>query len=63
MTNIEKLARLIVKTGYADQIMATLELALKVEAESHDVGSDGSELCVREVFAGSNPASLYQQAG
>jgi len=28
MTNIEKLARMIVRTGNADQIMAALELCL-----------------------------------
>lgn len=63
ISNIEKLARLIVRTGYADQIMATLEIALKVEAQADHIGSNGSELCIREVFAGSDPASLYQQAG
>jgi hypothetical protein len=63
MTNIEKLARLIVKTGHADQIMSVLELALKIEAQPNDVGSNGSELCIREVFAGSDPTGLYQQAG
>lgn len=30
MTNIEKLARLIVRTGNADQIMAALALIIKM---------------------------------
>lgn len=63
MTNIEKLARLIVKTGRADQIMGALEITFKVEIQSDDVGSEGSQLCVSQVRAGSDPAGLHQQAG
>ena len=63
MTNIEKLARLIVRTGNADKIMAALEIAVKVSGKPYNVGGKSSELCIREVCAGSNPSSLYQQAG
>lgn len=65
MTNIEKLARLIVKTGRADQIMRALEIGilLKVEVEGDHVGSDGTQLRVRQISAGGDPSSLHQQAG
>ena len=63
MTNIEKMARLIVKTGNADKIMAALNVAVKVGVQPYDIGSKRSELCIREVCVGSDPASLYQQAG
>ena len=63
MTNIEKLARLIVRTGNADKIMAALAVAVEVSVQTNDVGSKSSELCVREVSALGNPAGLYQQAG
>ena len=63
MTNIEKLARLIVKTGNADKIMAALEVAVKVSGKPYHVGSESSELRIREVCTGSDPSGLYQQAG
>ena len=61
MTNIEKLARFIVSTGNADRIMSALELAVKISVHPDNVRDKRSELCVREVCAGSNPSSLYQQ--
>lgn len=61
MTNIEKLARFIVSTGNVDRIMSALELAVKISVHPDNVRNKGSELCVREVCAGSNPSSLYQQ--
>lgn len=62
MTNIEKLARLIVKTGNADRIMAALEVAVKVGVQPYHIGSKSSELRVGQVSTGSDPAGLYQQA-
>ena len=63
MTNIEKLARLIYKTGNADNIMAALALAVEVSVQSDNVRSKRPELGVSQIAAVSNPASLYQQVG
>ena len=61
MTNIEKLARLIVRTGHADKIMSALALAVEVGAQSDHVRSERPELGIRQVAAGSNPAGLDEQ--
>lgn len=63
MTNIEKLARLIYKTGNADKIMAALALAVEVSVQSDNVRSKSPELSVSQIAAVSNPSSLYQQVG
>ena len=63
MTNIEKLARLIYKTGNADKIMAALALAVEVSVQSDNVRSKSPELGICQVATVSNPASLYQQVG
>lgn len=63
MTNIEKLARLIYKTGNADKIMAALALAVEVGVQTDNVRSKGSELRIGQVGIRRDPASLNQQAG
>ena len=63
MTNIEKLARLIYKTGNADKIMAALALAVEVSVQSDNVRSKSSELRVGQVSSVSNPSGPYQQVG
>ena len=63
MTNIEKLARLIYKTGNADKIMAALALAVEVSVKTDNVRSKSPELCVGQVATVRNPSSLYQQVG
>lgn len=61
MTNIEKLARLIYKTGNADKIMAALALAVEVSVQPDDVRSKSSELRISQVASVSNPSGLYKQ--
>ena len=63
MSNIEKLARLIVRTGHADKIMTALALAIEVGTESDHVRGERPELSIREIPAGSNPTGIFQQAG
>ena len=60
MTNIEKLARLIYKTGNADKIMAALALAVEVSVQSDNVRSKSSELRISQVASVSNPSGLYK---
>ena len=63
MTNIEKLARLIYKTGNADKIMAALALAVEVSVQSDNIRSKSPELSVSQIAAISNPSGPYQQVG
>ena len=63
MTNIEKLARLIYKTGNAVKIMAALALDVEVSVQSDNVRSKSPELGVSQIATVSNPSGLYQQVG
>lgn len=61
MTNIEKLARLIVKTGDAEKIMKALEIGLKVETKTQNVRRERAQLGVRQVAVGFDPTDIHQQ--
>ena len=63
MTNIEKLARLIVRTGHTDAILSALSLAIEVSGQADHVRGQRPELGVCEIPAGSDPAGTLKQAG
>jgi len=63
MTNIEKLARLIVRLGKAETTMEILSAAMEEETHGNDVRAQRSVLLVSDIPTLTNPASVFQEAG